>query len=190
MDLVPRFGVMLQGMAPAMTLLALGPADGPLSENHPTCCQGDSFLWVTPIATGGVFVLLSMRSAPYEPRHSSETPAPRCGPPNCHRGRSSPPPTEFRRLTHWFTGDTDAQEKTPQARLSSHATLLSRAPSSPRPSARRTASSHTREQSSSISEYLTKNSRGTSEWVTRPKSAGVCVVRVDAWPTMCSYSRS
>ena len=33
----------------------------------------------------------------------------------------------------------------------------------------RTASAHTREQSSSFSAYLPKNSRGTSEWVTRLK---------------------
>ena len=92
-------------------------------------------------------------------------------------------PNSFRNMA------TDAQGKALQARLSSHATLLSRASSYHRPPMHRTASSHKREQSSSFLAYLPKNSRGTSEWVTRPKSAGVCVVRVNAWPTMCSYSR-
>ncbi len=64
---------------------------------------------------------------------------------------------------------TDAQGKTLQALLSSYATLLSRATSYHLPSMHRTASSHTREQSSSFSEYVPKNSRGTSEWVTRLK---------------------
>ena len=62
-----------------------------------------------------------------------------------------------------------AQGKALQARLSSHATLLSRASSYHLPPTHRTASFHTREQSSSFSAYLPKNSRGTSEWVTRLK---------------------
>ena len=61
---------------------------------------------------------------------------------------------------------TDAQGKTLQVRLSSHATLLLRASSYHRPPTHRTASSRTCEQSSSFSAYLPKNSRGTSEWVT------------------------